>query len=277
MGKFIFKRAKENEGKAYVLTSDADGLSTTELGVVGVNLELDNYSKDIHKEITTVIQDLKSSIPQGRLVILEGPPGGGKTFCVRSLISQVPEAFFVVVPPAMIKNLGDPSIIPILLELKADYGRLDKKEQGKHRPVVLIVEDADECLTARGADNMSSISSILNFTSGILGDLLDIRIIATTNARETEWDEALLRSGRLSDVIHINELSRQEATSVYKRIMEDDTLDYDGSTLLADIYKLAREVKKDLDGPPDGESATKTVSPIENRLNKLKKTRKIGF
>jgi hypothetical protein len=274
--KLVFKRPKENEGKVYVLASDSSGLSTTELGIGGVALEMDNYSKETHEDIKTVIQDLKSPIPQGRLIILEGTPGTGKTFFIRSLISQVPKAFFVVIPPAMMKNLGDPSIIPVLLDLKSDYGRSDEKENERSGPVVLIAEDADECLCKRGVDNMSSISSILNFTSGILGDLLDIRIITTTNAQRTDFDEALTRSGRISSFIHIGELGRQEAAAVYRRIMGDNTLDYDGSTLLADIYSLAKKVKKNLGEIEEKPVETRTTKPSTAK-NKLKKYRKIGF
>lgn len=198
------------------------------------------------------------------------------TFFVRSLVSQVPEAFFVVIPPAMVKNLGDPSIVPTLLDLKSDYSRSDEIEERTHGPVVLIVEDADECLVHREADNMSSISSILNFTSGILGDLLDIRIIATTNAKKTEFDEALVRSGRISSFVHIDKLSRQEAIRVYRRIMGDDTLDYDGGTLLADIYSLAKETKKEL-GVGEEKSQRKTKQKTALTVNKFGKLRKIGF
>ncbi len=49
---------------------------------------------------------------------------------------------------------------------------------------MLIVEDADECLVQRGSDNMSTIASVLNISDGILGSILDVRVLATTNAEK---------------------------------------------------------------------------------------------
>jgi len=213
LNSFLFQRPEENEGKAYVLVSDPhQGLITRELGLVATPLIMGNYIESIHEELKVVIKDLNSPVPQGRLVILEGEAGCGKTFYIRSLIEEVPSAFFVVVPPAMVKNLGDPAFVPTLLNLKSRHQAtavlMDEELPQKYGPLVLIIEDADECLVKRGADNMSSISSILNFTSGILGELLDIRIIATTNAPKTEFDPALERSGRLSSHVHFEKLPK---------------------------------------------------------------------
>jgi hypothetical protein len=250
----LTKRSTNNMGKAHVLSTSFDGLITKELGMVAVPLNEKNYSEEAKTGIAEIVKDLKSPVPTGKLMIIEGEPGTGKTFLIKSLISEISNAFFVIIPPAMVAKIGDPSIIPVLLRLKSnDYDYMsdeemiqaEKNEQTTQaNPIVMIVEDGDECLVKRGMDNMGSISSILNLTSGILGDLLDIRIIVTTNAKQDDIDPAIYRDGRLSCHLNIGRLSPDEATVVYRRLMKDDTIEYmsdNKPVLLASVYKTAKE------------------------------------
>jgi SpoVK/Ycf46/Vps4 family AAA+-type ATPase len=158
----------------------------------------------------------------------------------------------------MVQQLGDPSIVPVFLGLKSGnddepsiealiQGTPEKKPK-KSNPIVIVVEDADACLVKRNGENMSSISAILNLTDGILGDMLDIRIIATTNAKRNEMDEALLRDGRMSYHLDVGRLSVDEANSIYCRLMDKTDVSYPTSeeeaekgVLLASVYKLAKE------------------------------------
>ena len=156
----------------------------------------------------------------GRLTILEGPPGCGKTFLIRSLIHEVPNSRFVFVPPSLVASLGDPSMTSVLLELSNQ----NDEDAG---PTVLICEDADAILTKRGGDNMHSTSAVLNFTDGITGDVVDIRIVATTNASRTDIEEALLRPGRLAHYLQVGPLSKEYATKRLQDILADDKATHD--------------------------------------------------
>lgn len=249
----LTKRTRDNMGKAHVLSQSYDGLITRELGVVGVPLSLENYSTALRPHIQEVLADLKSPLPSGKLTIVEGEPGTGKTFLIRSLISELPNAFFVVVPPSLVDQLGDPSIIPVLLRLKSSDDSVsdedllsDARKQKATNPIVLIVEDADDCLVKRNGANMPAISTILNLTSGILGDLLDIRIIATTNAKMEEFDDALTRHGRMSYHLQVGKLTHEEACETYKRILKDPAAQFvnpnedESEVLLATVYKEAK-------------------------------------
>ena len=53
------------------------------------------------------------------------------------------------------------------------------------------MEDADATLATRQIDNVGRLSDLLNMSDGILGEMADLRIIATTNAKSTEIDEAV--------------------------------------------------------------------------------------
>ena len=169
------------------------------------------------------------------------------TYMVRGVLMDVPKAMFVIVPPTMVSSIGGPELLPLLLRTKEDYG--------KKGPVILILEDADDCLAPRGSDNMSQISSLLNLGDGIFGSLFDIRILATTNAKAKDIDRAITRDMRLSKRMSIQPLPYKDANVIYKRILKDDTKDLpiplvernmlkpmnEKTTFsLAEIYKAAR-------------------------------------
>ncbi len=220
----ILRQAKTNRGRVYILVQTEQGIRPNPLGFAAVPLETENYDPSIRDAITKTVSDLQTPFPDGRLTILEGPPGCGKTFLIRSLVHEIPSAKFIFVPPAMVPNLGDPSLVSALLSLQEEGGMHSEDESLYVGPTVLICEDADSILTTRAADNMPAISSVLNLTSGLLGDVIDIRVIATTNAPKTEIEPALLRNGRLAQYIQVPPVERAQADSILCRLVEDSTL-----------------------------------------------------
>ncbi len=228
-----FKNLFDDEpGTIYVLGLGANGLRLFELGYAGIAFEKENYDSAISDDFDYIVEELESETPTGRLVLLGGPPGTGKTYFLRGLVNQVKKAIFVFIPAQMVSQLSDPSFIPTLLETA---------EQEEDGTIILIVEDADSILVERKADNMGSISALLNFTSGLLGDMIDIRVIATTNARRMEIDEAIMRDGRLSKHVTIKDITPEHAQKVFTRLTGKDNLVYDGSPRLGQVYKTARE------------------------------------
>lgn len=98
-----------------VVKNGHGGLQFSRLGLAGINLERDNYSKTVIDAYDFVTTDLKSSTPTGRIVILEGVPGSGKTFIVRGLLMDVRDAMFVIIPVATVSELAGPEFLPLLL------------------------------------------------------------------------------------------------------------------------------------------------------------------
>ncbi len=255
IGRKILKVCKDNsekpkkQGYVFAIMRQNNGLSLTRMGYAGSPLEELNYSKPVMEDYRYVVRDLKAPDPSGRIIILDGKPGTGKTYLVRSLLNEVPDAMFVIVPPSLVSSLGGPELLPLLVSNRQSYM--------KTGPTILVLEDADSCLAPRAADNMGSISSILNLGDGIFGSLLDIRIIATTNAKCEDMDEAIMRPGRLSKRIEVGNLSYEEANAVFQRLLnnkselalptgEGRTIGFESVKkgklyTLADVYKLARD------------------------------------
>lgn len=226
--------ARKSEGRVYVVEQTNGGLRLTSLGVAAVPFESGNYSVEVVEGFERAVTDLNSTSPSGRILILDGPPGTGKTYLVRSLLKTVQDALFVLVPSHLVSSLADPSLISALLNVKRET--LDNAV-----PIVLIIEDADKCLVPRAADNMGSIASILNLSDGIMGALLDIRIVATTNAELKEIDEAILRPGRLSERINVSYIDAKQSCEIYKRLTgkEISPKEFSENTL-AEAYRMAR-------------------------------------
>ncbi len=196
-------------GPVWTLAKNETGYSIMHLGKAGQKLTRDNYEEPVLRDYDHIVQDINTSSPCGRLVVLSGEPGTGKTFLIRSLLREAPDATFVLIPPQLVKDLGNPDILPALATAKQEI----------EGPIVLLAEDADMCLVRREADNMTTIQAVLNFGDGILGSLLDVRILITTNAPKFDMDKAALRKGRLCRHVEVGRLTATKARSIFERLV----------------------------------------------------------
>lgn len=222
------KTSKKRAGLVYMLTSQpGQGLSVRRIGAINAPFVRENYSADVLNRYDLAIADLNSDSPSGRIVIMDGPPGTGKTWLVRAM-THAADCAFVFVPPALAKEMGDPSIVPVLMSAREEHDR-----------IALVFEDADQLLSPRKGLTMESLATILNLGDGILGELLNVRVICTTNSRVKEIDDALLRPGRLSARIAVNALTPSEWHPIYTRLTGKKATGK-GRKTLADVYAMAR-------------------------------------
>lgn len=219
------------KGVVFTLAKQMGAYSITRLGIAGTPLERDNYTPSILSSYDHIVEDLNTESPCGRLIILSGAPGTGKTYLVRALLSNVPNAAFILVPPHLMAELGSPEILPALTQAKNEF----------NGPIILIIEDADQCLVQRKEGDMSSISSMLNLGDGILGSILDIRILATTNAQTLEMDAATRRPGRLCRYVEVGPLDKPSAERALSKLMGRPVPQQKAMTL-AEVYSKARDL-----------------------------------
>lgn len=217
-------------GRVHVLITTNEGPDFKSMGVGGEDLVRDNYSDEVLAGYDRVVKDMNAVTPRGRVAILNGEPGTGKTFLIRGLLNDIKDAVVVIVPANLVVQLSQPGMIPALVQLHKNSGE---------RPIVFIIEDADEVLATRMGDNMSAVSAILNLGDGILGKLLDIRIVATTNAKHQDLDAAIMRPGRLSAHVSVGALPFSKAQKVFERLVPGRQLSGNGPQTLARIYQEA--------------------------------------
>ncbi len=222
---------KIKKGVVFALASQGGSLKFTSMGVAGSELIKDNYTAEVQDAYENIVKDLKATEPSGRLSIVDGPAGTGKTHIVKALLSEV-KGMFVLVSPDTIHELANPNIVPLLIETRQENAKTGE-------PIIFILEDADAALVPREGGNMGLISSLLNYTDGIFGALFDLRVIATTNAKKMHIEEALLRAGRLSVQITVDELPVEDANRIYFRLTSDDSFKFTSPQKLADVYAKA--------------------------------------
>jgi hypothetical protein len=222
---------KVTRGRIYIVVQGNDGPSLHEMGTAGEDFIADNYRAEVVEGYLHVVEDLKNVDPCGRIVILDGPPGTGKTHMVRALLNAVPKGTFVLIPSNMMSQLGSPSFVKTLL-----------RQQKPGHPLILVVEDADEAIASRKSDNISEISALLNFSDGIFGAMMDLRIIATTNVDANSLDVAVIRAGRLCRRIEVGKLDHVQAETVYKRLggTKEALFTRGNFYTLGDIYAQAK-------------------------------------
>lgn len=217
---------ERHEHGVYVLVESGQTLELRSVGQIKSSMVRENYTPEVLYAFDYVAENLRAVEPDGRLSIFNGPPGTGKTHLIKGLINSVLDCDFVVISPDIVKRIAGPQFITLF--------------SGPHqRKRVLVLEDADSCLAKRAADSMSDIQAVLNLADGIIGQLLDFRIVATTNAKKPDFDSAIMRNGRLCKHIEMGPLPNEQAMAIYERITGTKTA-FPGPLTLADVYAAAK-------------------------------------
>lgn len=196
------------------------------------------YSPEVQRQIHQVAEWAENPDPFGRIVIFAGPPGTGKSFAVRALITVTESVEWVIVPPNLVPRLSSPDMVQVLTDERSEDG-----------PLGLIIEDADSLLRERVTGNDENVvSQLLNLGEGITGDLADLRIVMTTNVARLQIDKALLRKGRLFKFVQFDKMDPERATTLFKYLAGKDH-EFRDPIALSDVYALANEHETDFKEP----------------------------
>jgi len=205
-----------------LVKSDMGHLDTEEYDLTIPELDLElNYGKDFVKIHNTIVTRLNTDSDKG-IILLHGDPGTGKTTYLRYLTKQIKEKNILFIPPSMAEMLSEPSIIPFLMD---------------NRNSILLIEDAERVIADReGKGSPAGVSNILNLTDGILGDCLNIQVIATFNMKRERIDSALLRKGRLICEHKFDKLNISDTNTLLTHLKKG--VHSDVPLTLADIYNI---------------------------------------
>jgi hypothetical protein len=139
------------------------------------------------------------SSSDGRIILFHGPPGTGKTYAIRALLTlwkPWASAALVLDPEVM---LATPAYLMKIMERDlTDSTRL------------LVIEDADEIVEKNGTRG-SGLSRLLNLTDGLIGATRDLVVLLTTNSHPSSLDTALTRPGRCLATVGFDRFPTLEA------------------------------------------------------------------
>lgn len=223
-----FFHKEDYRGVAYVLTSSSGGLRLSPLSDIGTEFIPENYTPDVVEGYDYICKEFSKDTPRGRIAILNGEPGTGKTHLIQSMIKSLKSTTFIMIPSNVIQQVTNPDFLTLLL------GYSGKK--------VLILEDSDSALVKRDGYNDNLISGLLNLADGIFGKGLNLRIVATTNAEDINLDPAILRPGRLCRRVHVGSLPPDQARMILKRLAPSREVNITKHHTLAEVYGLANEI-----------------------------------
>jgi hypothetical protein len=215
-------KVTDAKSRISILVKSSYGLETRSikidpLKVVDINVNYGPAFDKVHANVITKINKAQSSI-----MFFHGPPGCGKSSYIKYLTSHVDKEF-IFIPVAFAGELSSPDFMSLLLD---------------HKDSILILEDSEKVVQSRDQDdhNVSTVSTLLNISDGILGSMLNIKIIATYNGDKDKVDKALLRPGRLAIDHTFGKLDPETATKLAKQLGKNITFDKEMS--LAEVYNI---------------------------------------
>lgn len=172
--------------------------------------------KDIKEEILSSVKDIKdgSSIRQIKGIILEGPPGNGKTLFARALAQECGIKFIAT------KGADFQGAV---MGLGAFKVKMLFNKARRHRPCIIFIDEFDSIGERRNyagsgidKENNRILTTLLNELDGFVPQS-KILVIAATNSYDS-LDPALIRPGRFDlkfTIPNPDEETRRELVKLY--------------------------------------------------------------
>lgn len=230
-----YPKAKKGASCNMIGLNDRGGLELFELNKVTCDLDEEtmklSYPNCNNERINKFLNEWDT---KGKLLLIHGEPGGGKTTFIRHLLTNVYDGSVVFMNADIFAQLSSVRFISFALENLQNS--------------LLLIEDAEKLLVSREEnheDRSSSVADLLNYTDGLLGDALQMKILATFNTKLDKIDTALLRKGRLFHKEDFSVLSKEQAIALHQHLTKSKDVHIElckkDAYSLAEIYALLPE------------------------------------
>lgn len=218
-----------------IITMNSSGLDLREVEINGSTISEEmmelHYGEDFPNFDKTLITEMEKK--NKGVVLFHGPPGNGKTYYIRHLVSRLRDIDkrVIIVPKHVLAEMESPQFNNFMID---EFSDCDDK-------AVFVVEDAEAVLRARDSegDGRAVVSTILNLSDGILNDIFKVQLICTFNTDLQNIDSALLRPGRLLAMREFLPLDKENAQKLLDKLDIKKEAEEDMS--LATIYASGEE------------------------------------